>query len=192
VLDERPGFLCARVEGPRAAAWFAHEAGGHRWQRVPPTEKRGRIHSSTVTVAILEPRRAQQVQVDPADLEEAFTRGSGPGGQHRNKTSTTVILRHRPSGLVVRVDAGRSQSLNREAALDLLRARLLAAREEAAESDRRDRRRAMTGSGMRGDKIRTVQEQGDLVIDHRRGTRTSLRRYERGHLEDLVGEPARG
>src|SRR5699024_11210534 len=75
VLDERPGIVCCRVSGKRAAACFADEGGGHRWQRVPPTEKRGRVHSSTVTVVVLTPAEDARVLINPEELEEQFTRG---------------------------------------------------------------------------------------------------------------------
>lgn len=185
MLEARPGFLVFTARGPRVARWFAHEAGGHRWQRIPPTEKRGRVHSSTVTVVVLEPATEAEVELRPEDLDENFTRGSGAGGQHRNKTSTAVHLRHVPTGLWVRVDGGRSQSINRQTALALLRARLLSERRAAADAERKATRKAQAGSGMRGDKIRTVQVQGDTVVDHRRGTRMTYRRYARGHLDEL-------
>lgn len=178
--------MCCRVAGATAWAWFRHEAGGHRWQRVPPTEKRGRVHSSTVTVVVLEPVRAAEVRIAAHELEESFTRGSGPGGQHRNKTSTAVLLRHLPSGLVVRVDGGRSQSVNRDTALELLRARLKQRAREQQQQGLEAARRQQAGSGMRGDKIRTVQVQSDLVVDHRRGTRASYRSYARGQLDGLL------
>ncbi|HEY8378183.1 MAG TPA: peptide chain release factor-like protein [Nannocystis sp.] len=190
MLDERPGFLCFTVKGREVRRWFAHEAGGHRWQRVPPTERKGRVHSSTVTVVVLEPMSPAEVEIRPEELEEEFCRGSGKGGQHRNKTATAVHLRHVPSGLHVRVDGGRSQSLNRETALALLRARLSAQMRENERATRCATRKAQAGSGMRGDKIRTVQVHGDVVVDHRRGTRMSYRRYARGHLEEL--EPGGG
>lgn len=190
MIDVRPGFLVFTAGGAAALRVFAHEAGGHRWQRVPPTEKRGRVHSSTVTVVVLEPARAEEIEIRPEDLDEEFCRGSGKGGQHRNKTSTAVHLRHMPSGIHIRVDGGRSQSINRDTALGLLRARLKAERDEAAASARSAARRTQAGSGMRGDKIRTVQVQGDVVVDHRRGTRMTYHRYARGCLDEL--EPGRG
>jgi peptide chain release factor 1 len=176
-----------RITGKRAQALFADEAGGHRWQRIPPTEKRGRVHSSTVTVVVLSPAEATTVKVAADDLEEQFTRGSGAGGQHRNKTSTAVLLHHRPSGLKVRVDGGRSQAHNRQTARELLQARLQQQVQAAEVSDRDTTRRQQAGSGMRGDKIRTVQVHHDAVIDHRRGTRTSYRVYARGQLDELRG-----
>ena len=186
MFDERPGFLCCRVSGRKAWAWFKHEAGGHRWQRVPPTEKRGRVHSSTVTVVVLEPVAATEVKIREADLDESFTRGTGPGGQHRNKTATAVLLRHAPSGLVVRVDGGRSQHVNRQTALELLQARLNARAQEEAAAARVAARKQQAGSGMRGDKIRTVQVHGDVVVDHVRGTRMTYRNYAKGQLERLL------
>ena len=116
-----------RITGRGAAAAFAREAGGHRWQRVPPNEKRGRVHTSTVTVAVLDEPSEHELRIAPEDLDESFTRGTGPGGQHRNKRETAVVLRHVPTGITVRVDGGRSRHLNRQSALGLLRSRLLAA-----------------------------------------------------------------
>lgn len=136
-------------------------------------------------MVVLRPASAAEVELRPEDLEEEFCRGSGKGGQARNKTSNAVHLRHLPSGLHVRVDGGRSQSINRQTALELLRARLQAERRAAEDAARWAERRGQAGSGMRGDKIRTVQVQGDVVVDHRRGTRMSYRRYARGYLEEL-------
>lgn len=174
-----------RVTGRGAAAAFAGEPGGHRWQRVPPGCKRGRVHTSTVTVAVLPEPTAQQLHIDPRDLDETFTRGTGKGGQHRNKTDTVVVLRHLPTGVVVRVDGGRSQSLNRETALGLLRARILATRTAAAIADRNAARRDQVGCGARGDKIRTIAVQRGSVTDHGTGKTLGLDRYLRGHLVEL-------
>ena len=115
-----------RVTGKKAEEAFSHEAGGHRFQRVPPNEKRGRPQSSTVTVAVLEEPSARELHIDPKDLDESFTRGSGAGGQHRNKTDSCVLLTHTPSGITGRVDGGRSQHFNRQTAMGVLRARLKA------------------------------------------------------------------
>jgi len=173
------------VRGRGADRAFADEAGGHRWQRVPPTEKRGRVHTSTVTVAVLPEPRALDVRENPRDVDESFVRGSGPGGQHRNKTSTAVQLVHRPSGIRVHVDGGRSQDANRQLAAELLRARLAAEAAGKATATRNDRRRRQIGAGMRGEKVRTIAEQRGRVMDHRTGKRTTLRRYLRGFVRDL-------
>jgi peptide chain release factor 1 len=165
---------------------FRHEYGGIRWQRVPPTEKRGRRHTSTITVAVLREPTALELSLDPSELEWATTRGSGAGGQHRNKTESAVRLLHRPSGLSVRCESERSQYQNRATALALLRARLLQSRQQAQHDQQAQARRRQVGSGMRGDKGRTVSEQNDRVTDHRTGRSTSVSRYRKGWLEDLV------
>ncbi|HWB78948.1 MAG TPA: peptide chain release factor-like protein [Nannocystaceae bacterium] len=176
------------MSGRRAAAVFAGEPGGHRWQRVPPNEKRGRVHTSTVTVAVLPEPSEAELHIDPDDLDESFTRGSGKGGQHRNKKDTVAVLRHVPSGIVVRVDGGRSQSLNRETALALLLARLLAAQRERDAMQRNADRKDQLGCGARGDKVRTIALQRGIVTDHVTGRSMPADRYLRGHLGELRGE----
>lgn len=157
-----------------------------RWQRVPPTEKRGRVHTSTVTVVVLAEPSSSELKIDPRDLEEKFTRGSGSGGQHRNKTDTAVQLRHKPSGLSVRAEKGRSQTDNRATALRLLRAKLVEIQQRSAADERDRERRHQAGSGQRGDKIRTIALQRDQVVDHRTGRSCSAREYLRGRLRLLV------
>ncbi len=121
-----------------------------------------------------------ELRIDPAELDWETARGTGPGGQARNKTESAVILKHRPSGVTVRCDTSRSQHQNRVTALALLRARLLDARRSAAASAENALRRRHVGSGMRGDKIRTVRTQDDSVTDHRTGRRWRFRDYARG------------
>lgn len=183
----RSGFLLFRVKGKKAAEAFRHEAGGHRWQRVPPNEKRGRVHTSTVTVAVLAEPREHEVQIEPRDIEEKFTRGSGAGGQHRNKTDTAVVLKHLPSGVIVRIDGGRSQHLNRQTAMSVLRAKLQAAGTEARVEKRNAKRRNQVGSGMRGDKRRTIAVQRGTVTDHETGRTIDTRRYLKGYVAELLG-----
>lgn len=163
-----------------AEALFAGEAGGHRWQRVPPTERRDRVHSSTVTVAALQEPHSAKFEVPGADLEWTTTRGTGPGGQHRNKTESAVLLRHTPTGLVVRCQSERSQHRNKASALEVLRARLWERQRAAEHGDRAGVRRAQVGSGQRGDKRRTVRQQADEVVDHLTGQRWRWRDYQRG------------
>ncbi len=174
------------MSGRGAERAFAHESGGHRWQRVPPNEKRGRVHTSTVTVVVMAEPSAGELELDPRDLEEKFTRGSGKGGQHRNKTDSAVQLRHKPSGMAVRVENGRSQATNRETALRLLRARLAAAKQQSEAAERHRLRREQAGSGQRGDKVRTIALQRDQVTDHRTGRSCSAREYLRGRLRSIV------
>jgi peptide chain release factor 1 len=145
------------------------------------------VHTSTVTVVVLAEPNSGEFEIDPRDLDEKFTRGSGKGGQHRNKTDTAVQLRHKPSGLSVRVENGRSQAANRDTALRLLRARLSEAKQQAQQAERHRERREQAGSGQRGDKIRTIALQRDQVTDHRSGRSCSVRDYMRGKLSSLVG-----
>ena len=187
VLEETPGFVLLRVTGDKASLAFKHEAGGHRFQRVPPTEKRGRVHTSTVTVATLELPQESQVKLNERDLEWKATRGSGAGGQHRNKTDSAIQLKHLPSGIQVRVETERSQHQNLMTAKAVLAARLLEADVVASQGARNKLRKAQVGTGMRGDKIRTIAVQRDQVVDHKLGTRTSVTKYLKGDLTELVG-----
>lgn len=174
-----------RVQGRGVSEAFRHESGGHRFQRVPPNEKRGRVHTSTVTVAVLREPSEDEVHIDRRDLREQFTRGSGKGGQHRQKNDTCVQLLHEPSGLSVRVDGGRSQAMNRETALGLLRARLQAAEDARGEQARNEERRRQVGSGMRADKRRTIAIQRDCVTDHVTGKTMGSKAYLQGRLNEL-------
>jgi peptide chain release factor 1 len=166
--------------GPRVTELFADEPGGHRFQRVPPTEKRGRVHSSTITVAILPEVRAAAVTLDPRDLVWTTCLAGGAGGQHVQKTQSAVQLTHRPTGLRVRCESERSQHANRATALAILHARIAEDARRRAAADRDRARRAQTGSGERGDKRRTVRYQDGLVHDHVTGRTWRLRDYLRG------------
>ena len=126
-----------------------------------------------------------EVVIDPRDVEESFTRGSGKGGQHRNKTDTAVLLKHKPSGIRVKVDGGRSQYINRQTAIQVLRVRLKEAQDSAVTGKRNVKRRQQVGSGMRGDKIRTIALQRDRVTDHQTGKVMQAKRYLRGELREL-------
>jgi peptide chain release factor 1 len=175
-----------RVQGRRAEELLRHESGGHRYQRVPPNEKRGRVHTSTVTVAVMPEVDEARVHIDPRDLRESFTRGSGKGGQHRNKTETAVVLVHEPTGVRVRIDGGRSQSINREHAMSVLRARLQQRASDGAQARHNASRKAQLGSGMRGDKVRTIAVQRGTVTDHRSGKTIPWEDYRRGKLDGLL------
>lgn len=177
--------MLMRVTGKNADVAFCHESGGHRFQRVPPNEKRGRVHTSTVTVVVLDEPSEHEVYIDPRDLEEQFVRGSGKGGQHKNKVSTCVMLKHKHSGIQVRVDGGRSQAINRETALGVLRARLKVAGDTKRTKERNASRKGQHGSGMRGDKVRTIAMQRDTVTDHKTGKSMKAKKYLRGHLNEL-------
>jgi peptide chain release factor 1 len=181
IVEQRPGIVQFTVSGQGARALFANEGGGHRWQRIPPTEKRGRVQTSTVTVAVMDPDSAVGEPLDPRDVEIIATRGSGPGGQKRNVTSSCIIATHRPSGIQVRIDNERSQSQNRAVALKILAARLYDIERERLDAERTGDRRRQVGSGMRGDKVRTYRAQDDKVVDHRTGQKWNLQTWMKGN-----------
>lgn len=181
VVEERPGLCVLRISGKKAVETFADESGGHRWQRVPPTEKRGRVHTSTITVAVLSEPTETQVVIRDSDLDVQTCRGSGAGGQHRNKRDTAVQMRHIPTGVVVRCESERSQHSNRETALAVLRARVWEMREAQRTGAIAEDRRRQVGSGMRGDKRRTIRTQDDQVNDHVSGKSWRYKDYVRGN-----------
>lgn len=179
IVEERAGFVSVLFEGKGARKLFANEAGGHRFQRVPPTEKRGRVQTSTVTVAVLHPEPAHTFKLNMQDVDIRTSRGSGPGGQHRNKTDSCVTLTHLPTGAVVRVDM-RSQHESKRIAFEILAAKLADGHLEAAQAERNEARRAQLGCGARGDKIRTYREQDDRVTDHRTDRTWKYSKWIRG------------
>jgi peptide chain release factor 1 len=169
-----------RASGKGVRETFAHEAGGHRWQRVPPNEKRDRVHTSTVTVAVLDEPSEIELRLDPAELDISTCRASGSGGQNVQKTDSAVQIRHIPTGTIVRCETERSQSYNKTTALSILRARLHERRLREANAQRADDRRRQIGSGQRGDKRRTIAVQRDSVVDHVTGRAWRFEDYMRG------------
>ena len=144
------------------------------------------MHTSTVTVAVLEEPTEAQVRLDFKDLEFKACRGSGAGGQHRNTTDSAVQLTHKPSGIQVRCEGERSQHQNKDAAIRLLKARLLEFKRNASQDSRNQKRQNQVGTGMRGDKIRTIALQRGQVTDHRSGNRISAKQYMRGNFDGLL------
>ncbi len=163
-LDEKT----IRISGSGVFDALRNESGVHRVQRVPTTEKRGRIHTSTATVAVLPEIKESEVQIGPNDLEWSFTRAGGHGGQNVNKVSTAVRLVHKPSGIVVEAREERFQEQNRQIALSLLRSKLWEKQEEEKLRTIAGYRSAI-GRGMRNEKIRTYNFPQDRVTDHRIG-----------------------
>ncbi len=157
-----------KITGQGAFNALKNESGVHRVQRVPVTEKRGRIHTSTATVVVLPEIKENDVQINPIDLEWSFTTGGGHGGQNVNKVATAVRLVHKPTGTVVEAREERFQEQNRQIALSLLRSRLWE-RQEAEKIRTVAGYRSAIGRGMRSEKIRTYNFPQDRVTDHRIG-----------------------
>lgn len=144
-----------------------YEMGAHRVQRIPATEKNGRVHTSTASVAILPIRKKVKFEINPADLEMEYSRSGGKGGQNVNKVETAVRLIHIPTGLDVRCTSERSQLKNREKALSILSAKLQQLKEEEEAKKYSGERKAQIGTGDRSEKIRTYNFPQDRVTDHR-------------------------
>ena len=180
ITDSVVGFVSFRVTGPRAWDLFKHETGGHRWQRVPPTEKRGRPQTSTVTVACLPEPNETQLVIKPQDLSYVFSRGSGAGGQKRNKTESACDLTHLPTGLVVHCESERSQYQNKASALAVLRSKLWEMQRELENGSRASARKMQLGTGSRGSKTWTASVINDVVTYHPTGQKFRLRDYLAG------------
>lgn len=156
-----------KISGKEAFGLFKHESGVHRVQRVPKTEKQGRIHTSTATIAVLPEITASQITISPEDLQWQFTKAGGPGGQNVNKVATAVRLTHKPSGTVISVRQERLQQQNKAIAMDILRSKLWQHEEEKRLSTIKETRRSAVGRGMRAEKIRTYNFPQNRVTDHR-------------------------
>jgi peptide chain release factor 1 len=159
--------LVFEIHGDGAYEDLRWETGVHRIQRVPVTEKQGRIHTSTASVAILPLRQSTEIKLNPADLEITFSRSGGAGGQNVNKVETAVRVLHKPSGLVVRSTSERSQARNKDKAMAILESKLVAQQEEAEAKTVSRERRNQIGTGDRSEKIRTYNLVQDRVTDHR-------------------------
>jgi len=179
--------VVALIEGRGAYSRLKFERGVHRVQRVPETESGGRIHTSTVTVAVLPEAEELEVEINPEDLKVDVFRASGPGGQHVNVTDSAVRITHLPTGIVVQCQDERSQHKNREKAMRILRARLkdLIKREQADRISQE--RRSQVGTGDRSERIRTYNFPQNRVTDHRIGlTLHKLEAILDGDLDEVI------
>ena len=175
------------VEGEGAYSRFKYESGVHRVQRVPETEAQGRIHTSTVTVAVLTEAEDIEIEINPADLQIETCKSSGAGGQHVNKTESAIRIIHKPSGLVVECQEERSQLQNREKAMKLLRARLYDIERTKRDSAIASKRKSQVGTGDRSERIRTYNFPQGRVTDHRIGlTLYSIDSIMDGGLDGLI------
>ena len=180
------GQRVLRIKGKDAFSLLQNEAGVHRVQRIPTTERHGRIHTSTATVAILPEITESQIKINPQDLDWQFYRASTQGGQNVQKVSSAVRLTHRPSTIVVTCEQERTQEQNRKIALDLLRSKLWQRQEEKKQTKIGDMRRAAVGHGMRSEKIRTYNFPQNRVTDHRLRKKFRLEDIIEGKLEKII------
>ena len=177
----------AEIAGRGVFARLKYESGVHRVQRVPETEAQGRIHTSTVTVAVLPEPEEVDVQIDEKDLRIDTYRASGAGGQHVNKTDSAVRITHLPTGIVVAMQEEKSQHKNRAKAMKVLRARLYDAQRHAADSARAADRKSQVGTGDRSERIRTYNFPQGRVTDHRIGlTLHKIDRVMLGEFDEIV------
>jgi peptide chain release factor 1 len=156
-----------QIIGKGVYDWLRYETGVHRIQRVPETEKSGRIHTSTASVAIMPVRERTTVTINPADIEMTFARSGGAGGQNVNKVETAVRLLHKPTGITVHAQSERSQLKNREIAMKILLSKLQEQKDEEEANKESSNRKAQIGTGDRSEKIRTYNVLQDRVTDHR-------------------------
>lgn len=177
----------AQIDGSGAYEELKQESGVHRVQRIPKTERAGRVHTSTASVAILPEIEEKEIQISPNDLEVSFFRSSGPGGQNVNKVETAVRILHKPTGLVVASQAGRSQHANRETAMSVLRAKIYEQKRIEEQNKLGAMRREQIGSGERAEKIRTYNFPQDRITDHRLAKKFHhIEEILEGNLEPLI------
>lgn len=175
------------VKGEGAFGLLKFEAGTHRVQRVPETEKQGRVHTSTATVVVLPEAAEVDVEIKPGDIRIDTFCSSGPGGQSVNTTYSAIRILHLPTGLIVSCQDQKSQHQNKEKALQVLRSRLLARQEEARRQSESSARQSQVGGGDRSDKVRTYNFPQDRVTDHRINLSVhSITRFMDGEIEEMV------
>ncbi|HHE67608.1 MAG TPA: peptide chain release factor 1 [Candidatus Parcubacteria bacterium] len=193
ILESRPSDLGGlkeaifELKGENVFNKMKYEGGVHRVQRIPETEKQGRVHTSTASVAVLPKPKKTEIKINPNDLKIDFYRASGPGGQYVNKRETAVRITHLPTGIIVTSQTERNQLQNKENALAILQARLLEKRERDQLEKLGDKRRSQIGRAQRAEKIRTYNFPQDRVTDHRiKKTWHNLEKIMDGDLEVII------
>ena len=193
IMNENPtelgGYkeISFRIEGEGAYSRLKFESGVHRVQRVPETESQGRVHTSTVTVAVLPEAEEVEFTLDPADLQIDVFRSSGAGGQKVNKTSSAIRVTYLPTGMVVECQDERSQYKNKDKALKVLRSRLLEEKTAKQNAEIAGERRSQVGTGDRSERIRTYNFPQGRVSDHRIGlTLYKIEAIMNGDLDEII------
>lgn len=179
--------IVMHIQGKGVYGHLKHESGVHRVQRVPITETSGRVHTSTVTVAVLPEAEEVDIAINPSDLRIDVFRAGGAGGQHVNKTESAVRITHIPTGVVVTCQDERSQHKNKAKALKMLQSRLLASQKEKQETEMSQKRRELVGGAMRAEKIRTYNFPQNRVTDHQVDlTLKKLDMVLEGELDEII------
>lgn len=185
--------LIAEIKGEGCYDALKLESGVHRVQRIPATEKAGRVHTSTATVAIMPVVEAKAVNINPGDLEVTFSRAGGPGGQNVNKIESAVRILHKPSGIVVSCRMERNQHANREKAMEMLRAKLYEMETMKQSNATGADRRSQIGTADRSEKMRTYNFPDDRITDHRFNVKVhNIEKVLEGDLDSLLKKISKG
>lgn len=180
-------FVSMMIKGKNAYSWLKNESGVHRVQRVPETESKGRVHTSTATVAVLAEPKEIELSIKQQDIKIETFCASGPGGQHVNKTESAIRITHLPTGITAVSQDSKDQRINRERAYTVLKSRIFEKIKEEEQKKEKELRSSMIGTGERSEKIRTYNWNQNRVTDHRiEVSFNRLNTIMEGELEDML------